>query len=930
MKKILTLALLLIIVNVSFAKEGPFDEKSTTGKIVGKVLDKATNETMIGLAVTIEGTTKAAPTNIEGRYELVSLTPGVYKLSLKYIGYQPKLIEGVVVKAGQITNLDVIMEEASTTTKEVVITSSFKQESIGALYTIQKNNVSVSDGISSDVIKRSPDKSTSEVLKRVSGTSVQDNKFVIIRGLSDRYNFSMLNNTPLPSTEADKRAFSFDIIPANLVDNIVINKTASADLPSDFAGGVINISTKDFPEETFLNVGLGTSYNSISTGKNYKIGERAQDFPNMVDRKTYLKMTANEQAEESLKFRNNWGFDQKTAMPNFNGQLSFGTSRKINENSKIGVIASYTGRTSENIVTADRSEYENRTLKEKAYTFKDTVAKTNTTHAGLLNLSYIINQNNKLSVKNIVNYSNDVASTTRDGAYTTDRYSLIKSFSTYTLNRLLTSSQVEGNHNIGAGAVKLAWNFGYSKIDRNEPDWRNLEYAKNIDDAADASVPYRAALGVSLNKNSGFTYFSKLNEDIYSGGVNATFDLKNEEGKTSNQLVKVGVYKQYRERQYTARGVGYKTGFKYAANGGEEITAGAAKDLFTPENIKNQTFVIDDITKSFDIYNASSSVDAAYVMLDNKLFSKLRLSYGFRVENFKQGLNTTEANEKALKVRTEKLSLLPSVNATYELSPKVNLRAAYSKTVSRPEFREVSPLNVFDFSTSFSFNGNPALKPSNTENYDAKIEFYPTGSQLISIGAFKKVFFNPIEAIVDRGSSLSSRTFSYTNAPKADNVGIEAEFRIRLDFLKNEALENFTIFANGAMIKSEVKLDEKNKRPMQGQSPFLFNGGLQYSTKSNTFSVSLLYNRIGDRIATVGNPDIYDYYEKGRDVVDLQLALRPFKGFDAKLNLGDLLAQTAVLYQDTNGDKKYESGKDRDIVVSKLGYNVSLGLSYNF
>jgi hypothetical protein len=195
-KQVFAIGLMLIIFST--------DLFAQAGSISGKVTDKANGETLIGLTVGIEGTTKGAVTDIEGRYILQGLTPGKYTLSFRYLGYQTKSISAVEVNANATTNLDVILEPStSQSLNEVVVTASYRQETIGALYAKQKNNISISNGISADMIKKSPDRNTSEVLKRVSGTSIQDNKFVIVRGLSDRYNSTLLNGAVLPSTEPD-------------------------------------------------------------------------------------------------------------------------------------------------------------------------------------------------------------------------------------------------------------------------------------------------------------------------------------------------------------------------------------------------------------------------------------------------------------------------------------------------------------------------------------------------------------------------------------------------------------------------------------------------------------------------------------------------------------------------------------------------------
>jgi hypothetical protein len=254
-KQIVIIRILSFSIFFSLISLTVFGQQS--GKISGKVTDKKTGETLIGLTVKVEGTTNGVFTDVEGRYTLNNLKTGKQAIIFSYIGYKGKNITDVEVAEGKVTTLNVVMEEAGEQLAEVVITATARQESIGALYAQQKNSVTVSSGISSEQIRKSPDRNTSEVLKRVSGTSIQDNKFVIVRGLSDRYNSARLNNATLPSSEPDRKAFSFDIVPSNLVDNLIINKTASPDLPGDFSGGLVTINTKDFPDENFFNFSLG-------------------------------------------------------------------------------------------------------------------------------------------------------------------------------------------------------------------------------------------------------------------------------------------------------------------------------------------------------------------------------------------------------------------------------------------------------------------------------------------------------------------------------------------------------------------------------------------------------------------------------------------------------------------------------------------------
>jgi hypothetical protein len=240
------------------------------GQLSGKVTDAKTGEEMVGAAVVVDGTSIGAVTDLEGKYTF-SVDPGIYTIKVTLIGYLSQTIKDVNVSAGktEVINISIQSGEA-TNIAAAEVTAKALKHSEGGVLLLQKNNVSVSDVISSVAISKTPDKTTSDVLKRVSGASIQDNKFAVIRGMNDRYNAAYLNGAPLPSSESDRKAFAFDIFPSNLLDNLVIVKTATPDLPGEFAGGVIQVNTKSIPEKSQRTVSLSTGYNSLSTFKDFR------------------------------------------------------------------------------------------------------------------------------------------------------------------------------------------------------------------------------------------------------------------------------------------------------------------------------------------------------------------------------------------------------------------------------------------------------------------------------------------------------------------------------------------------------------------------------------------------------------------------------------------------------------------------------------
>ncbi|RZK56739.1 MAG: TonB-dependent receptor, partial [Pedobacter sp.] len=374
-----------------------------TGKISGTVTDKKTGETLIGVSVKVAGTTKAVGTDVEGRYVIGGLASGKYVLEVSYVSYGKKNITDIEVKDGGTTSVNVILEEASSTLNQVVITTSVKQESVNTLYAAQKNSVRISSGISADQIRKSPDKNTSEVLKRVSGASIQDGKFLVIRGLSDRYNVAMVNNSLLPSTEPDRRAFSFDIIPSNMIDKIVINKTASPDLPGDFAGGVTQVVTKDIPDNNFINFGITTGYNTQSTFKDFTSNERnSTDFLGFddgtrslpskfpVSRGQYNSASTDLRVAYTKLLPNLYAEKIATALPLQNYQFTWGNVNKFKNEGTFGSIISLNYRKEQNIREAEREAYDGINFINK---YQDLNYRYNVALGGLANFSYKIRRN---------------------------------------------------------------------------------------------------------------------------------------------------------------------------------------------------------------------------------------------------------------------------------------------------------------------------------------------------------------------------------------------------------------------------------------------------------------------------------------------------------------------------------------------------------
>jgi len=431
----------------------------------------------------------------------------------------------------------------------VVITATVRQESISALYAQQKNSISISSGITSELIRRTPDRNTSEVLKRVSGASIQDNKFVIIRGLADRYNSSILNNAVLPSSEPDRKAFSFDIIPANLIDRIVVNKTASADLPGDFAGGVIQVITRDVPEENFLNASVSFGYNNQSTFKDFTSNARNKyDFLGFDDgsRKlpagfpgsfqAYNPLSNAEKAKYSVQVKNSYPEVSQMAIPTQNHQLTWGKRKELKNGASFGNVVSLSYRNSQNVAFAERRDYEFSGT--PFYEYSENISKYSNNLGALANFAYI-KGGNKIAFKNMYNRSFEDNYTARTG-FTTDNIQDVRVNNSDLTTKSLFNSQLEGEHQLGKKQVKLTWNLNYARVERDQPDQRSMDYRRSLG----TQEPFRL-----IDRNTR-RLFSNLEEDTYGAQAAVSIPVKLFEQQST---FKIGALKQFKQRDFNAR-----------------------------------------------------------------------------------------------------------------------------------------------------------------------------------------------------------------------------------------------------------------------------------------------------------------------------------------------------------------------------------------
>jgi hypothetical protein len=911
---------------------------SQTGSISGKITNSR-NEQLVGVTVKIEGLPGAITTDIDGRYTIKLEASKKYKIEFTAVGYQPKFIEEVAVVAGEETTLDVLMEDSKKNQlSEVVIKgSSPRRETVNALINFQKNTPVVAQVISAEAIRRSPDKNTGEVLKRVPGTSIQEGKYLVVRGLADRYNLAMLNGVMLSSTEPDRKTFSFDIFPAAMIDNIIMNKTFIPELPGEWAGGLVQVNTKDIPSANFFNFQIGSGFNEQTIGKDflkYKggktdwlgIDDGTRALPSSMPTKSeFAEMTSTQQAAIGRDFKNIWTTEKGHLPLNASFQMSGGFAGKLLGKKIGGILALNYNQNNR------RTDYTNSFISNVQgdidFVFNNKKYNKEVVLGGLANFAIQLNSNNKISFKNIINVNTNNYVTERSGK----DYILggsqgqnIRAFELGFKQNIFFNTQLLGEHNItGLGGLKFKWYGSFNILDQYIPDQRRLEY---IQDETQAGDPYIALISGGNSQKSGSRFYSTLSDYIYNAGgdLAKTFNLFN-----YKQTAKAGYLFQIKDRLFDSRPFYYQI---------SRDTTGLVNlppdKIFASGNITgaDNGITFGELEGSQYRYLANTILNATFIQFDNQLSQKLRIVWGVRFESFDQLVGSVKQSDPR-HVHSRVNDWLPGLNLTYKLSDKTNLRLSGSQTVVRPEFRELSPFAFYDFELGATSIGNKNLQRTKIANVDLRYEIYPRAGELFTIGLFYKYFQKPIELYFNASGAGSSNTFNFANADNATGYGAELEMRKKLDFFS--ALKNFTVTGNFSYIFNRVQ-GLNIDRPMQGQSPYLINVGLQYDLEKAGLSTTVLFNQIGRRILFVGNLQqstgvgVPEIWENPRALLDFQIAKKLLrqKG-EIRLNISDIINQHSYFYHDLDGNKKFSRDSKDAIAVDRVyGSNVSLTFGY--
>lgn len=892
--------------------------------VKGLITDNSTHEPLIGATVKADSGEKATVTDADGRFS-INLAPGRHHITVSYIGYSDTTAVAEILSGESAVSFDLSLRPEVTSLSEVTVTAVARKDTELAMVESERQSLVMQTGVSAQQIARTQDKDASEVIRRVPGISIIDDKFVMVRGLSQRYNNVWLNGSAVSSSEADSRAFSFDIIPSSQLDNIVIVKSPAPEYPSDFTGGFVMVKTKYQPANEGLELSLGTSVNDMThfrdfkyykgAGKSFSGGfaSRLKTYPGYPGRIDVL----------GNGFNDDWKVYQRHPVGDLKFNAAYNRQWSVTEFGTLGLLASFNFSDSYRTMTdMENSLYGPYDITNNTPVFLrkaiDNQYTRDTKLGGMLNFSFLPAGNaHRFEWKTI--YNRLVRNRYSDRSGFNAQPDNIKEFEYYYSTRNTLNSQLSGRHEFSRASL-FDWSAGYAYSDRDMPDRRLISLTDRTD----------GRMGIyRINRE-----FTRLSEHTASLNTNYSHELSL--GWLTPTL-KAGFYSEYRTRSYDVREFQYGWQPDNNLPDGFEFTPDVPGDVLVPGNFGPDRLYLYENVNYLNCYKASSCLLSGYIGLNIQL-KALTVYGGMRYEYMDQLLrmNTRQSEQSLRDTHYYYKDLFPSVNLTYKVNDSQQLRAAYGRTVNRPEFRELAPTVYYDFDLGSSVMGNYDLKAAYIQNFDLRYEWYPSKGETVSVALFYKKFKNPIEwtYTVAGGTDL---IYSYINALGADNYGIEIDIRKTLGFI---GLKDFSLSFNGALIKSNVRFNGGNNidRPMQGQSPYLINAGVFYNRSG--WSAAVLYNRIGKRIVGVGNKygtgadgssrNIPNSYEMPRNSLDISLG-RKFRHWELKASVRDILAERYLFKQIENIATESGNKHIEEVTRSyKPGRNFNISVSYRF
>jgi outer membrane receptor protein involved in Fe transport len=965
-----------LVAGAFFLAAAPPAAAQQTGAIAGVVVDGGNGETLPGANVSLKETTVGTATDLNGRYKIKELEPGTYDVVFSFVGFQRKTVTGVEVTAGATTTLDVTLQPESRQLDEVVVSAEVAKDSEAGLLKKRQKAAAVSDAISAELMSQSGASSAADAMKKMTGASVTDGKYVNVRGLGGRYTNAQLNGLELPTASADKNAVQFDLFSSNMLDNISTSKTFTPDQPGDFAGGLINLNTESYPSDLVFKVSSSVSVDTRThfnddflsyPGGDYDflgIDDGTRDIPSFI---RDLPEDQIPTSPESTKRRvgdeideNGWTrLDQlgenslarrvhdlsrsfNNVMGPESGRAPINQSYSIGIGNEVDLFGNPLGFLLDVNYGYSSSGYDDgfsglyRAPQQEGSLDQELLVDQalNTTEAslgGLFSANYTLARNHEIGTNVLYSRRGESESSQRSGQwfeqFGSDTTVVFQDRNLRYTERQIYSTQLRGKHLFPSlSNFEAEWKVSFSDTRQEEPDTRIFGNLLRLQ-VRDGQVQ-DSTYTVDLNGFSNPTRFYRdLSEDSYNAKLDLTLPF--DEGQSR---IKIGGAYRDESREFAERsfvfdpqGAGVRNfegdPFDYFAEDNRgilDIETLRPGSRFEAEDPVFGLIPFED-TETSDSYSGDRTIGAAYAMADLQVTDWFRVVGGARVERTDLQVSSPALPDTSDRGQVEVTDVLPSMNLVFQLQDNMNLRAAATRTLARPTFREIAPFVRRPFVLGETIIGNPELDRTLITNVDVRWEWFPAPGEIVAVSAFGKDLQNAIEVNL-LPTTNGQRSWANTDARV---FGAEFEVRTRLDRI-DPALEHFTVGTNLSLVQSEAEVtgvEDDFTRQLQGQSPYTFNFDVTYDNPEDGTTIGLYYNTFGERLTALGLPPKPNVFEQPFHQLNVNLSQRFMDHWTLSASVDNLLGDTSEEVH-TFGDRQF------DYLISPRGREISIGLSY--
>ena len=832
-----------------------------TGTLNGHVITTDKGIPIEGARVFVKGTSIDTRTNASGNFSVKIPADSNVSISIVHSAYSSQTINDIVVSKNGSTSKTVKLTPASLELEEFVVLAPKVEGSVSTVMEEARTNDTVGNVLGSEQFSKSGDSSVASALKRVSGITLVGGKYIYVRGLGDRYSSVMFNGLHLPSTEPGKRVVPLDIFPTSVVKSMTIQKAYTGDIPGTFGGGTVLIESKDIPKKPFAKISLELSGNSATGSEGISNSDNSKSLPASAIGASNGFQYVNDTAITNDVLNNRSMNISKSNIP-IGGSvgLAIGDSYEIGDDFKLGASASmfYKSSADNNDLEYQKHIYDINTKK----IFTDSITnieqtKLKTQYGGMFNLGLNYFEDN--SVKYTYFMTGDISDTTTFSQidYQGDDEDRDKSYYEY-VEKELSTHQITGTNFIHFSNtkdgywddLKIDWGIENAKATRDEPGTVETNYLHQ-------------SSGVNWDQKNWYYYFL-LNDEVANYKIDFSLPYKYND---QDNYTKIGAFVYRKNRNFDSRR------FKVSDKASSSTNLDLSQDMDSIYSNRNDgDLEFESAYRAADSYSASQDVNAFYIQQLFSVTTDFDVVASARLESSTQGLTDSQTNVPYTPLETN--DILPAISMTYRFNnDKMQLRSSMAKTLTRPDFREFSPNRYKDPITENTVFGNPDLKATSITHADIKYEWYPSSDEMFSFAVFGKSFENPIETVVRKNDAQGNELEqSYTNAKSANSYGFELDLRKRFGFL-GDGWDNMLFAANYAWIQSNVTIDRDSypyftesltttNRAMQGQSPYVMNYTLGYDNPDTGNSAYLLYNEIGESIASLGTDNNKDIYQK--------------------------------------------------------------------